>query len=270
MTTNDMGIHANAGEVRFRKRANLVKGISGVLVLLAAWEMMRASGIVDSRDLPSVRAILVAFVTQVAQGSLVVAGMHTLLSWAIGMVVAVVLGTTFGILLALVPWLERASRPTLEFLRPIPSVALIPVALLALGIGLTMQISLITFASIWPILFATYQGVEGIDPRYHDVARVEGLSSAARIRRIVLPAVLPSIATGVRIAASIALALSITVELLTGRPGLGAVLQAARLSGQNADMWAVVFCTGLMGQCLNMLFLRGERALFPWSREHDF
>lgn len=245
------------------------RGLAGALVLVAGWEALRASGIVDPRDLPSVWAILGAVVTGILDGTLVRAGLATLISWAAGLAIALVLGAALGILLALTPWLERASRPTLEFLRPIPSVALIPVALMALGIGMSMQVSLIAFASIWPILFTTRQGVEGIDPRYHDVGRVAGLSLPARIWRIILPTALPSIATGTRIAASIALALSVTVEMLTGRPGLGAMLQQARLSGQMTEMWAVVFASGMMGQAMNMLFLLAERRLFPWSREHD-
>lgn len=247
----------------------LGKGLAGALLLVFAWEALRTTGVVDPRDLPSVPSILASLVSQLVEGNLVTAAGQTLLSWTLGMLVALVLGVSLGILLALVPWLERASRPTIDFLRPIPSVALVPVALLALGIGLTMQVFLITFASVWPILFAARQGVEGIEPRYDDVGRVMGLGFAARIRRIVLPAALPPIATGVRIAASIALALSITVEMLTGRPGLGSLLQTARLSGQLADMWAVVCLSGLMGQSLNMVFLRIERALFPWSTEHD-
>ncbi|MEO2039382.1 MAG: ABC transporter permease [Martelella sp.] len=261
----DVGVSGSRREWQIGKAG---KGLVGALALVAFWEMLRLSGVVDPRDLPSAVAILRSFVVQVANGALILAALQTLLSWVIGMAVALVFGTALGILLALVPWLERASRPTLEFLRPIPSVALIPVALMALGIGVAMQVSLITFASIWPILFAARQGVEAIDPRYFDVGRVWGLGQAGRIARIVLPAALPSIATGTRIAASVALALSITVELLTGRPGLGAVLQAARLSGQTAEMWAVVFCAGIMGQGINMVFLRIERALFPWSGEH--
>lgn len=262
----DRGIPVSFEGLKVRAAA---KGLAGAAVLLAAWELSRSSGVVDPRDLPSVGEILRSFVAQITNGSLLLAAFQTLLSWGMGMLVALIFGTALGILLALVPWLERASRPTLEFLRPVPSVALIPIALMALGIGLTMQVTLIAFASIWPILFAARQGVEAIDPRYFDVGRVAGLSAATGIRRIVLPAALPPIATGTRIAASVALALSITVEMLTGRPGLGAVLQGARLSGQTAEMWAVVFCTGLMGQGINMVFLRLERALFPWSREHD-
>ncbi|MFX0543881.1 ABC transporter permease [Roseovarius sp. S4756] len=249
--------------------ARVSKGLIGALGLVLFWEALRASGMVNPRDLPSVNAILVSFVEQVANGSLVVAALWTLMSWFLGLMVALILGTASGILLGLVPWLERASRPALEFLRPIPSVALIPVALMVLGIGMSMQVSLIVFASIWPILFSARQGVEGIDPRYHDVGRVFGLGQGARILRIVLPAALPSIATGTRIGAAIALALSITVEMLTGRPGLGGALQSARLSGQITEMWAVVFAAGLMGQCLNMIFLRGERWLFPWSGDHN-
>ena len=89
------------------------KGLAGALVLVAFWEMLRSSGVVDPRDLPSVLAILRSFVMQITNGALVLAALQTLFSWAIGMAVAMVLGTALGILLALVPWLERASRPTL-------------------------------------------------------------------------------------------------------------------------------------------------------------
>jgi NitT/TauT family transport system permease protein len=179
-----------------------------------------------------------------------------------------VIGIVAGITLALLPGLERATRPLLEFLRPIPSVALIPVALLTLGIGFEMQLAMISFASVWPILFSAKAGVEGVDPRYRETGRVFGLGSASQIRRIVLPSVLPSIATGLRTASAIALVLAITVEMLTGRPGIGFYIQNVRLNGLVTEMWAAILVTGVLGYLVNSILLAIERVFLPWSPEN--
>ncbi len=171
-------------------------------------------------------------------------------------------------MLALMPGLELVTRPILEFLRPIPSVALIPVALLVLGIGLSMQLFMIVYAAIWPVLFSTKVGVESVDPRYIETGSILGLGSTRRIVEIVLPACLPYIVTGIRTAAAIALVLAITVEMLTGRPGIGFYIENVRLNGLIAEMWAGIFVTGVLGYLVNYLFMTAERVLLPWSPEN--
>jgi ABC-type nitrate/sulfonate/bicarbonate transport system permease component len=244
------------------------KGIAGVVAFVALWEAVRALGLIDARDLPPFGAVLNAAAHGLAGGELSLAILATILSWAPGLLIAAVIGIVAGIALALLPALERVTRPLLEFLRPIPSVALIPVALLTLGIGIEMQLAMISFASVWPILFGTKAGVESVDPRYRETGRVFGLGSAEQIRRIVLPSALPSIATGLRTASAIALALAITVEMLTGRPGIGFYIQNVRLNGLVTEMWAAIFVTGVLGYLVNAVLLALERSLLPWSPEN--
>jgi ABC-type nitrate/sulfonate/bicarbonate transport system permease component len=131
-----------------------------------------------------------------------------------------------------------------------------------------MEVSLIAFASIWPVLFSAKAGVEGVDPRFLETGRILGLSKPARIWRIVFPAALPPIATGIRTAAAIALVLAITVELVTGQSGLGLYLQSARVNGQVAETWAAILSAGLLGYGLNSAFLMVERRILSWSQEH--
>lgn len=247
---------------------NAAKGVCGIAIAVACWESVRAVGLVDPRDLPSFVSVVRAAALGLYDGELARAVFSTMGAWAPGLLIATLCGVIGGIALALLPCLEIATRPLLEFVRPIPSVALIPVALLTLGIGIEMQLAMIAFASIWPILFSAKAGVESVDPRYIESGRVFGLTRLERIVRIVIPSSLPLIATGLRTASAIALVLAITVELLTGRPGIGFYLQSARLNGQVTEMWAAILVTGVLGYLVNSVFLTVERLTLPWSPEN--
>ncbi|HEY8474196.1 MAG TPA: ABC transporter permease [Natronosporangium sp.] len=244
------------------------KGLAGIAVAIGLWEAIRAAGLVDRRDLPSMQTVVTTAVTELIDGPLAQAVTASLRAWAIGLAIATAGGVGLGIALGLLPQVEVVTRPLLEFVRPIPSVALIPVALIVFGLGLRMEVILIAFASIWPVLFNTKAGVESVDPRHLETGRVLRLSRSARIWRIVLPNALPAIATGVRTAAAIALVLAITVELVTGQSGIGLYLQTSRVDGQAAQTWAAILTAGLLGYALNAAFLVTERRALSWSQEH--
>jgi len=248
------------------KLARALKGAAGIAVAIALWETARALGLIDPRDLPSVFDIARSGLENA--GDLGSAALSTLAVWAAGLLVATVVGGVGGIALALLPWLERITRPFIEFMRPIPSVALIPVALIVIGLGFRMEVTLIAFASIWPVLFNAKAGVENVDPRFIETGRILGLGRGSIVLRIVLPAALPAMATGVRTAAAIALVLAITVEMLTGQKGLGSFLQLAALNGQFAQMWAATMFAGMLGIALNAIFVNAERRVLVWSMEH--
>lgn len=251
------------------RKTTIIKGMTGFLVAIAGWELVRATGAIDPRSLPGIGAIAQSMISGFASSDgLTPAVLATLRIWALGLLIASVLGTAVGITLALSPVLETATRPIIEFLRPIPSVALIPVALLVLGIGLSMHLFMIVFAAIWPVIFSAKAGVEDVDPRQLETGRVFGLSRPASIWRIVLPAALPNIATGIRTASAIALVLTITVEMLVGRPGIGSFLENMRLNGLVTEMWSAILLTGIVGYLVNGLFMMIEKRLIPWSAEH--
>lgn len=244
----------------------IIKGMTGFLVAIAGWELVRATATIDPRSLPAFGVVLQSMVDGLGgTDGLLQSVLATLTTWALGLVIASVLGTAIGIALALSPFLEAITRPIIEFLRPIPSVALIPVALLILGIGLSMQLFMIVFAAIWPVIFSAKAGVEDVDPRQLETGRVFGLSRWARIWRIVLPSALPSVATGIRTASAIALVLTITVEMLVGRPGIGSFLENMRLNGLVAEMWSAIILTGVVGYLVNGVLMTLETRFMPWS-----
>ncbi|MCD1269947.1 ABC transporter permease subunit [Microbacterium sp. MEC084] len=250
------------------RTARFGKGLAGAAAACLLWETVRAVGLINPDHLPDLADIASALGTGFTSGELLPALVATLWAWFLGLFVATLVGVGAGIALGLSRAADIVVRPIVEFLRPIPSVALIPIALMTIGLGLDMQVALTAFASVWPVLFSVKAGVEDTDPRYLDTGRVIGLRRSEAIVRIVLPNALPSLATGVRTAAAIALVLAITVEMVTGQPGLGAVLTDNRLAGRSAEVWATVFLTGVLGYVVNAIFLLIEKRVFAWSSEH--
>lgn len=260
------GRHARSR--RFQVILNAGKGVAGILVACVAWEAIRGIGIVDPRDLPALLDIGVAFFGGFQDPKMLEALVATLFAWVVGLALATIVGAILGLLVGLSPLSELLTRPVFEFIRPIPSVALIPVALIVIGLGTNMEVGLIAFASLWPVLFNVKAAVESTDPRFLECGRILGHPRVGRIWRIIIPNTLPSLATGVRTAAAIALVLAITVEMVTGQAGLGQMLQAQRLSGAAVYMWATVFLTGVIGYLVNVVFLIVERRMLVWSADN--
>jgi NitT/TauT family transport system permease protein len=256
--------HALVPRVRRARMVRLGKGLVGVGVAVAVWELVRAAGLVPRDFVPGIGGILRALVDNLGSGLLDALG-HTVAAWGLGMLITVVIGVTLGVALGLSQVADAAGRVVVDFLRPVPSVALIPVAILIFGIGLKMQLMLIVFACVWPVLFNVRFGVRSIDPLLLDTARVAGLSRAASIRRVVLPWALPAIFTGVRISSSIALVLAVSSEMISGSPGLGKVIVDADGAGNFGLAYAGALLTGLFGFLLNMGLVGMDRRLLPWS-----
>ena len=155
----------------------------------------------------------------------------------------------------------------MEFLRPIPSVALIPLAILLFGQGLQLKTALIVYACTWPVLFNTIYGVQDVDPLAKDTARSFGFGRPAILARVTLPAATPFIATGVRVAAAIALILAISTELLAGAAGgIGTFILKESSGGEHADLvYAATAMTGVLGLVLNWALLTLERRALAWQ-----
>jgi NitT/TauT family transport system permease protein len=253
-----------AAGVEWSRVVRWAKGLAGIAVAIAVWELIRAARLVPRDFVPSIVSILDALVDSLS-GGLPDAVRHTLTAWAAGMLLAVAIGVIVGVAIGLSRIGDAAARVVIDFLRPVPSVALIPVAVLIFGIGLRMQIVLIVFACVWPVLFNVRYGVRSVDPLLVDTARVAGLSRAGVIRRVVLPWALPAIFTGVRISSSIALVLAVSSEMITGSPGLGKMIVDADSAGNFPLLYAGALVTGVFGFLLNQGLISIDRRVLPWS-----
>jgi ABC-type nitrate/sulfonate/bicarbonate transport system permease component len=245
-----------------------VAPLLGVLAVLAAFELASRSGVLNARYFPPVTDMLSALADEIGTASLWTAVGQTLQGWALGLGIALLAAVPLGIVIGSSRLLYRALRGVIEFLRPIPSVALIPLAVLVYGTGLESKVFLAAFAATWPLLMQTLYGVQDVDPVATDTARSFGFRAPERLLRVTLPSAVPYLATGVRISSAVALILAVTAELVIGAPGLGREINLARQGGAVDVMYALIIVTGLLGWVLNALFARVERRVLHWHPSH--
>jgi len=191
-----------------------------------------------------------------ADGSIPLATWQTFEAALAGFALAAIAAILCGVALGLSPRLERVVGPTIDALRPVPAVALIPLALLVFGFGLSMEASVVAFACFWPVLLMTIAGVRGIEPRLLEVARSLQLSYVDQLRKIILPAALGRIAVGLRLALAISLVVAVTVEIVLNPRGLGYSMIAAQQALRSDLMYAQLLWLGAVGAVLNALARR--------------
>jgi ABC-type nitrate/sulfonate/bicarbonate transport system permease component len=151
-----------------------------------------------------------------------------------------------------------------ELLRPIPKSALVPALFLFLGIGMATMVTIIAFAAVFPVLINTYQGVRGIDPVLLETARTFRCSRWTTLRAVILPAAMPAILTGMKVALSLGIVLAILAEMLAGLDGLGFVILDTQRAFQTQQMYAWIAVLAAFGAGLSLLFDKIEQIAVPW------
>jgi sulfonate transport system permease protein len=203
----------------------------------------------DSVAAPS--AACVAFFRAAGDGSLLTSTGFTLGSAAAGLAIGCLLGVFVGTLLGLSKRAASVSFLSIELLRPIPSVALIPLAMLVFGFGFRLEISVVAFACFWPILILTQAAVQQVEPCLLEVARALELSQREQFIKIVLPAIVPRLFVALRLGVAIALVVAVTVEIAANPHGMGYAIIYAQQSLDPALMLAWLFWIGVVGFVIN-------------------
>lgn len=239
-------------------------GLTGILGFLLIWEMLPHLGVVDGRYLPPASEVLAVAGENLGTGTFWSAVSDTMQAWAIGLAIAAAAGTVLGLVIGMSPFLRRYTHSTIEFLRPIPSVALIPLAVLLFGIGIESALMLIIYACFWQVLIQVLYGVGDVDTVAMQTAQSYGFSYTQRIRDVVVPTVLPYFMTGIRLGAAVALILAITAGLVIGSPGLGSAIARAQQGGAISNMYALILATGILGVLINLVARWVEKRILSW------
>ncbi|TCO58108.1 ABC transporter permease [Actinocrispum wychmicini] len=251
-----------------------IRGLLGILFVLALWQLGSFTGVFPEDYIPPPTTVLptvVKLFTGVfddTQGTFVADFVATMAAWFVSLLIAIGIAVPLGLLLGSVPLARTASRVIVEFLRPIPSVALIPLVIIMIGSGPEAKISLSVFAAIWPILFNTIYALDEIDPLQLDTARSFGLSRARTMLRVGLPNAAPFVFTGIRLASAVVLIVVISTEYLaSGDIGLGRFILTWASGTTRPDIiLAVTVLAGLIGYLLDNGFLKLQRVLFKWNQ----
>jgi ABC-type nitrate/sulfonate/bicarbonate transport system permease component len=254
----------STGRARAERVLYLVVPLLSVAVALAAWEVVSRTETIPQRDLPAMSTSFGALWSLMETGSFWSDYLETIRGWGIGIVLATVLAVPIGILVGSSDFLGSAFRVPIEFLRPIPSAALIPLLFLTLGSSLESEVFLATFGAFWPLLVQTIYGVRDVDPVATDTGRSFGLGRFERLYRITLPSAVPYIWTGLRISSTVALILAFTAELFMGTGGLGQRMNFVESFGLTDQLYALALAVGFLGIGIHLALSALERRVLRW------
>ncbi|MEF2975916.1 ABC transporter permease [Subtercola sp. YIM 133946] len=233
------------------------------VVLVGVWWFASANS--TSPFFPPLQKILAkTWQVWVVQGRVSSDLLPSILNLLAGYGIAVIVGVAAGLALGLLPRLLDAVEPELEFLRAVPAVAILPIAIIAIGLGDDMRIAVIAFGALWPILVNTVAGVRSTDPVVRDVSTAFRLKPAIALFSVRLPSAAPQILAGARTALSIAVVLIVVSEMSGAYRGIGNFVLAAQRNYAITDMWTGMIVLGLLGYALNLVFRVVEARLLAW------
>jgi NitT/TauT family transport system permease protein len=238
------------------------RGLVIPIGLIALAEIGARASHLQSDSLAPPSEIVVAWFEAFRDGSLFATTAQTLACAMAGLGMGFGFGLVLGILIGLFRPLDHLLEVIIEIVRPIPSVALIPIALLVFGFGYRMEILIIAFATLWPALILTRAAVSSIEPRLIEVSRTLQLGLGARIFKIAIPAALPRIFVALRLAVGISLIVAVTVEISSNTIGIGDRMMQASQALQPAIMLAYLVWVGVLGWALSAIMLLAQRRLF--------
>ncbi|MDF2584947.1 MAG: binding-protein-dependent transport system inner rane component [Mycobacterium sp.] len=237
-------------------------GVIGALGALSAWFLISANS--GNAYFPALSAIIAEareYWTTPAGVANIRASLTTL---SAGLGIAVLGGIAVGLVIGQLPIVERMVSPTLEFARAIPSTALIPFAMMLFGVSPEMKVFLIALGCVWPVLLSTADGARRLDSTMIASARAFNITGMQRQVYVVLPAVLPRVLVGIRIAIPLSLILMVTSEMVGAQTGLGFVITQAQATFQLLTMWSGILILGILGFLLTFLYSLAERRLLRW------
>lgn len=237
-------------------------GVAALFVY--GWQKVADARLVSPVFLPGPDRAWAALVRGFASGVLQTKLLGTVERMIYGWLVASIVGVALGALISTVPALRRALTPMLEFLRPLPASAIIPVAIALFGLSDGMVIGVIAFGALWPMLLSTVHGFGAVEPRLVEVSRALGMSRLALVRKIALPSSAADILAGMRLSLTTALILAVVGEILTGHDGLGNWVLLAARSFRAPDLFAGVILLGALGYVSSQGLSLLERRVLRW------
>lgn len=237
-----------------------------VLIVLLLWQLLTATGVVSPVQFPTMTATMKALWGEIATGRIWPAVIATLVGWAIGMVITILLGLIVGTALAFNGFARRSAAPVIEIFKAVPAIAILPLVILVAGSTMTMKVFLICFAAFWPFVIQVIYGVHSMDPVVLDTSRALGIRAIRRFFAVSIPSASPFLVTGMRIASAQALILAVVAEIVGGAAGIGRNILLAQNSGTTAypTMYAYIIVAGALGVLLTGAFFLLERRLMHW------
>ncbi|WP_432974081.1 ABC transporter permease [Dactylosporangium sp. CA-233914] len=248
----------------WRRGQPVMWGVAGLCLVVAGWSAVVAAGVVPASGLPSPLAVSQALWGLLNDADFVREYVDTLSTWAVSLGLAAVISVPVGLLIGYFKPLAQASALVIDIGRALPVVTLIPAAIVVIGLGPQMKISVVAFSVFWIILVNTMYGVRSVEPLTLKVARALHFGRLETIRRVLLPATLPYVVTGIRVATGIAFVVTLSAELLGATSGVGTVLVSYQEAQRVDSVYAGVLAVSITGMVLNISAQLVERRVIRW------
>lgn len=236
-------------------------------VVLAAWELMARSGMISHRLMPDLWTIASAFWAALIQGDVIYHASFSVWRGLVGFGLAAIAGVALGAAMARSRWFEAIFEPVFSFGYPIPKIALFPIFIFIFGLGHMSKIALVFLESLYPITVGTYYGIKSVERIYIWNAQAMGAKPRQIFFRVLIPASLPYIASGLRIAVHVALIVVIILEMIGDSTGLGYFVVYAGASYEYARSFAGILAIVIVGFTIDRVAVALRNRLVFWQRE---
>lgn len=246
-----------------RQMGHRMAGWLGVLVIIGCWQLVALQ--LHTVVFPTFGVTINALADVVKGPDLTTDVLPSIERVLIGFAIGGTVGTVVGLVLGYARALGDYCFAVVDFLRSLPAPLFVPLAIVLLGLGSSMVISIVTVSAVWPALLNSYDGARRVEPLYLDVARASGLSRMETFRLVLLPAALPSVMAGLRLALSTSLAVLVVAEMLGAQTGIGYLMEYAQQTFMIPDTYAGVIILALLGWLFDTVFLIIEHRLLRWE-----
>ncbi len=246
--------------------AEAAASVALLAAVLALWWAASHGGWISRVFLPTPEATLASLREGLADGELAAFTAATAWRMVLGWLLASAAGVLLGVFIGVSATARAFLQPMLEFIRPLPASALLPLAIAIFGLSPAMVLSVVAFGAMWPVLLGTIHGLTSVEPRLQEVARCLDLSRAATVWKIGLPNALPDILSGMRLALTVALIVSVVGEMIASQTGLGQAILLAARAFRASELFAGIVLLGLIGLASNALLALAERQWLQWQR----
>ena len=244
---------------------SLIKQSIVILLLLILWEIAPRMGLVDSTFFPPFSKVAESWWGLVISGDLYAHFQASILRSLFGFGLAILVSIPLGLIIGWYPLASELLNPVLEVFRNTAALALLPVFILLLGIGETSKVSIVFFACTFPIHLNTINAVRNVDPLLIKAAKSLALPSYRLFYKVILPASIPTIFTGIRMAGSSSILVLIAAEMVGAKEGLGYLINYSQQNFQIPQMYAGIITISLLGVAINYLLVSLERKFSSWK-----
>lgn len=234
-------------------------------LLLFLWQTAAEQGWMNKSVLPSVEKVIETGVKITKSGKLQEQLVASIIRVLEGFVIGSALGVVLGVLMGLSKVLHRFLNSLVNILRPIPMIAWIPIFILWFGIGETTKVFVIALGTFWPVLLNTISGIKSVDRKLLEVAQVLNKRKLIVLTKVILPAAIPSIFTGIRLGIGTAWSCVVAAEMIAATKGIGFMITYARETAKPGEVFVGVIVIGIIGLLIDVVIRRIEKRLLKWN-----